>query len=180
MITDLNQVVKGEAPKVSEYLPIPKGEYLVKVAEIKPWESKVKDIYVNKKDENGWLVKDERGNKVTELVKDCTFYMAKVVFEILDEGDFKGKKISDNLTTHPNAMFITENFLYAVDVGQIALNEIQNKCVGLKLIIGVDVESYTKTTKTKDKETGEETSKEEQKETNRIKSYQKLPEVEGL
>lgn len=173
MIMDLNATVKGEKPRVNDFTPIPDGEYKAIVKEIKPWEGITKDIYVNEKDENGWLVKDADGKKVTTLHKDFTFYNAKVTFEILD-GDYKGRKLIENLTTHPNASFITSNFLYAANIGEITVGEIPNKCVGVKMIVGIETDTYTKKTKIKDKETGEETYKEEEKSVNRIKSFAKL------
>lgn len=177
MINDLNQVVKGEAPKANEFSPLPEGEYIVKVKEIKPWESQTKNIYVNQKDENGWLIRDANNKIVKKLHKDFTFYNARVTFEVL-EGEQKGRKLSENLTTHPNADFITTNFLYAANVGEITVGDIPNKCVDAVMIINVEIQEYIKKTTIKDKETGEETVKEEPRKTNRIVDFIKNDRVE--
>jgi hypothetical protein len=135
MIKDLNAKVEGKRP-VNDFTPVPEGQYNVKVVEIKPWKALTKNIMLNTRDNTGRLVKDEKGNLVKELVKDFTFYNADVRLEILD-GEHKGRLLFTSLTTHPNAEFITKNFLYAVGVSEITLNQIQAKCTGLKLIVDV-------------------------------------------
>lgn len=137
MIKDLNAKVEGTRP-TNDFSPIPEGQYLVKVVQIKPWKALTKTIMVNTRDERGRLVRDESGNLVKEQVKDFTFYNADVRLEVL-EGDYKGRLLFTSLTTHPNAEFITKNFLYAVGVSEITLNQIQTKCVGLKLIVDVSI-----------------------------------------
>lgn len=135
MIKDLNTKVEGKKP-VNDFAPIPEGKYKVKVKEIKPWKATTKDIMVNTKDEKGRLVKDDKGNLLKELVKDFTFYNADVRLEVT-EGEHEGRLLFTSLTTHPNAEFITKNFLYAVGVKEITLNQVQTKCVGLPLDVEV-------------------------------------------
>ena len=176
MITDLNQKIDGEAPKQSEYVALPKGNYPVVVKEIKPWVSTTKDIYVNEKDENGYTKKDGKGNKISNLVKDCIFYQAKTTFEVTS-GEFKGRRITENLTTHPNADFIVKNFLFAAGIDNITVGEIPTKCVGVEMELELDVETYDKKTTKKNPETGIETVSTETKETNRIKNFLKLTDL---
>jgi len=133
--TDLNQKAQASAPKSFELLP--EGRYTVRVKEIKPWKQSKKDIKVNIRDENGQVVKDENGKAVTELKKDYIFYGAQMTFEIINDKEYNGRLLFPSLTTHPNASFITENFLYAVNISEIPYAEIQNKCKGL--ILDVDV-----------------------------------------
>ncbi len=135
MIKDLNAKVEGVKP-VNDFTPIPEGRYTVKVKEIKPWKATTKDIQVNTRDEKGSLVKDENGKLVKENVKNFTFYNADVRLEVI-QGEHKDRLLFTSLTTHPNAEFITKNFLYAVGVSEITLNQIQAKCVGL--VLDVDV-----------------------------------------
>ena len=83
------------------YEPLPDGDYKVKVVEIEPWKESVKTIQVIKREENGQPIKDEKGKNVTETVNNCVFYNCRVKFEVV-EGEYKGRFIFHNLTTHPN------------------------------------------------------------------------------
>ena len=137
MIRDLNAKVEGKKSTPKDFSPVPKGKYLVEVNEIKPWKATTKNIQVIVKDKKGYPVK-EKGKNKKELVKDFTYYNAQLSFKIIED-DYKGRLIFDNLTTHPNADFYLENFIYAIRLDEVALNQLQNKAKGLKLTITVDI-----------------------------------------
>ena len=180
MITNLNQKVQAEEPKEFEYKVLPEGTYRVRIKEIKPWEATTKDIKVYLKDEKGFIKKDDKGNKLSELHKDFTFYNARVIYEVI-EGEHSGRQVSENLTTHPNVDFVTKNFLYAANIDNITIGEIPNKCVGIVMDIDVTVDTYDKVSKVRDENTGIETTKTEKKETNRVKGFKRIElEEDGL
>lgn len=133
---DLNGKARAAAP--TSYEPIPEGDYLVRVKEIKPWKETVKDISINVRDEEGLLVKDSEGKLIKELHKNYSFYNANMTLEVID-GEYKGRLLFTSLTTHPNVSFITENFLYAVEVDEVPYAEIQNTCTNKQLEVGVIV-----------------------------------------
>ena len=72
--------------------PIPEGDYRLRVKEIDPWKSTIKTIKVNKRDENGNAIKDEKGNNVTETVPNCEFYNCTAKLEIVG-GEYNGRII---------------------------------------------------------------------------------------
>lgn len=155
------------------YDPIPEGDYKLRVKEIEPWKLSKKDIKVIMRDENGNALKDEKGNNLTELVKDCEFYNCNVKFEVVD-GEFAGKLVFHNLTTHPNMSWSIDNFLYAVGIEELSASQIQGACVGLECDATVYIDTYEKTVQ--NKETGLDEVK--IREVNRIKSLRPLKNVE--
>lgn len=155
------------------YDPIPEGDYKLRVKEIEPWKLSKKDIKVIMRDENGNALKDEKGNNLTELVKDCEFYNCNVKFEVVD-GEFAGKLIFHNLTTHPNMSWSIDNFLYAVGIEELSASQIQGVCVGRECDATVYIDTYEKTVQ--NKETGLDEVK--IREVNRIKSLRPLKNVE--
>jgi hypothetical protein len=160
-----------EAPQQEtkrSYEPIPAGTYNVRVLEIAPWEKQVKDIYINERDEKNRLVKDSDGNTVRSLVKNVEYYNANVTFEITS-GEFANRRLWSNLTTHPNATFITDNFLYAIGAKEMVASEIPTKAVGKTLDVVVEISSYKRTVT--DPDTGLETS--ETRTRNEVKSFRK-------
>lgn len=132
--------------------PIPDGDYTLRVKEIDPWKSNTKSIQVIQRDENGNAIKDENGKNVTEKVDNCTFYNCNVKFEIVDDGEFKGRLIFHNLTTHPNMSWSIDNFLYAVGIEELSAGQIQSACVGKVCEGSVYTDTYEKTVQ--NKETG--------------------------
>ena len=151
------------------YDPIPEGDYKLRVKEIEPWKASKKDVKVIQRDENGNALKDEKGNNLTELVKDCEFYNYNVKFEVVD-GEYAGKLVFHNLTTHPNMSWSIDNFLYAVGIEELSASQIQSVCVGRECDATVYIDTYEKTVQ--NKETGLDEVK--LREINRIKSLRPL------
>ena|SRR5690554_5390736 len=148
MIGDLN--TKFRAREQRDYEILPEGEYNVVVEEINPWEKKTKkNVMIIQRDENGYPLKDEKGNIVKEKVEELTFYLSNVKLRIVD-GEYKDRFIFTNLTTHPNASFITEGFLYAIGKEELTANKIPLECVNEYLTVGVNHRTYEKKTINKD------------------------------
>ena len=146
MIDVLNKVVESRQQTVEgerDFEPIPEGNYSVKVLEIGEWKPLTKDVWVNKRDGNGRVLKDAKGKIEKELHKNLTFYNCDVVLEI-QGGDYDGRRIWTSLTTHPNAEFITQGFLYAVREHKMTYGEIPANCVDKLLEVEVFVEDVEK------------------------------------
>ena len=155
------------------YDPIPDGDYRLKVKEIEPWKKSTKDIKVILRDENGNALKDEKGNNLTELVKNCEFYNCNVKFVVVG-GEFDGRMIFHNLTTHPNMSWSIDNFLYAVGIEELSASQIQSVCVGRECDGTIYTDTYEKSVQ--NKETG--IDEKQLKEVNRIKSLRPLKNEE--
>lgn len=151
------------------YDPIPDGDYRLKVKEIEPWKKSTKDVKVIMRDENGNALKDEKGNNLTELVKNCEFYNCNVKFVVVG-GEFDGRMIFHNLTTHPNMSWSIDNFLYAVGIEELSASQIQSVCVDRECDGTIYTDTYEK--KVQNKETGIDEI--QLKEVNRIKSLRPL------
>ena len=149
MIEALNKVVQGkpQEPQVSQdkksFDTLPEGTYDTKVLEIKEWTPMTKDVWVNKRDGSGRIMKDATGKPAKELHKNLTFYNVDVTLEIT-HGDYKGRKVWTSLTTHPNAEFITQGFLFGIGATKMTYGDIPNQVVGKELSIETFNEPYTK------------------------------------
>lgn len=165
--------VVQESDTKRTYEPIPEGTYNVRVLEVQPWEKKVKDIYINVRDEKGKLVKDESGATAKELHKNVEYYNALMTLEIT-HGEFSNRRLFTNLTTHPNASFITDNFLYAIGAKEMVASEIPTKAVGKGLDVAVEISSYKRTIT--DPDTGLETS--ETRTRNEVKAFRRAPKAD--
>lgn len=157
------------------YGPIPEGDYTLRVKEIDPWKMTKKTIQVIQRDENGNALKDEKGKNLTETVNDCEFYNCSVKFEVIDEGEHKGRLVFHNLTTHPNMSWSIDNFLYAVGIEELSASAIQTVCVGRTCEGSVSIDSYDKVVQ--NKETGIDEIV--VREINRIKSLRPLKNLES-
>ena len=167
--TSLNKKYTAKEGGSLDFSPIPDGIYKARVKEVTPWEAKTQNIKVIQRDENGKALLDDKGDKVTEVVPNCTFYNCNVKMEIIG-GAYDGRMVFHNLSTHPNMPFNIPNFLYGIGLQEIAASEIQEKTKGLICDIDVYTDSYDKTIQNKD--TGlDETQK---KYINRIKSFKKV------
>lgn len=151
------------------YDPIPDGEYKLRVKDVDPWKESIKNIKVILRDENGNVLEDEKGNKQTEMVNNCKFYNCMVRFEIV-EGQYAGRIIFHNLTTHPNMSWSIDNFLYALGLKELTASEIQTACKGKECIGNVYIDEYEKVTQNKETGLDETTTKK----VNRIKSLKPL------
>lgn len=155
------------------YDPIPEGTYSVRVLEIQPWEKKVKDIYINQRDDKNRLIKDPDGKTVQELVKNVEYYNALMTLE-LSEGEYQGRRLFTNLTTHPNASFITDNFLYAINAKAMVASEIPTKALNKTLDVAVEISTYEK--KITDENTGLERSETRTK--NEVKAFRRAGKLD--
>ena len=81
--TSLNKRYTAKEQVAVDYSPIPDGEYRVRVKEVGPWTAKTQNIKVIQRDEDGKALVDEKGDKITELVNNCTFYNTNVKLEIV-------------------------------------------------------------------------------------------------
>jgi hypothetical protein len=113
---------------------IPAGIYNTKVDKIESWKEITKDVMVNLTDDRGRIMRDEDGKIIKELQKDVTFYTADVQLSIT-EGEYTGRKIFTNLTTHPNALFITQSFLHATKSEIMRYADIPTNCLGKTLAV---------------------------------------------
>jgi len=136
---NLDSKVKGKEPQnTGDFEPIPKDRYPFKVKEVKPWKAKTQNINVIVKDKNGYAKKDDKGNVIRELKKDVTYYNADIVLEVRD-GEYKGRLVFGNITTHPNAEFITENFVYAIGLDEVELGKLPNLAQGKTLDADISI-----------------------------------------
>jgi len=123
---------------------IPEGYYAVEVVSIADWKP---TVYKR-------IALSEFGVKTGEVLEDATVYNAQAKLKIID-GDYAGRNLWYNLTTHPNAAFIIENFTYAIDV-KCNLKDLQKEAVGKQIEAYVIETTYNK--KNSDKDTGIETT----------------------
>ena len=159
---------EGTQTTKKSYEPIPAGAYEVEVLEVEPWQSRIKDIYINLRGEDGRLLRDENGQTVRELHKGVEYYTANVKLKVV-EGEHEGRWLFTSITTHPNASFITENFLYAIGQQELTASKIQDVASGSRLRVDVTIEKYDR--KVTDQDTGLE--KTEAKTKNEVKTFKK-------
>ena len=141
----INTVNLNDKAVKKGFVPLANDTYTVTVTSIAPWKETVKDIMVNMRDEKGRIMKDSNGAIIRSLEKDVKFYTADVVLTIKG-GDFDGRKIFTNLTTHPNTKFVTTNFLRALGVEDTTYADIPTVCVGKDLRVETMARSYDKVT----------------------------------
>lgn len=168
----LDTKIKAQAGGGTEFKPIPDGSYPVEIVQIDAWKPSTRDIYVIQKDSNGKNIKKNNKN-VTELVKDYTFYNASVRFSIL-EGEFAGQLIFDNVTTHPNALFKVQNLLYAVDLAELTLKDLQKKALNTQLEIEVKNKKNIYDKETTNPDTGLVTTEHIENMRPEVKAYRRL------
>lgn len=165
MITNLNAVVQGKEAKGFE--PLPAGVYDAVVDTIKPWVAKeFKDALINDRDEEGFVIRDEN-NKTVKVKADFTAYSSDIVLKITS-GDYEGRLIFANITTHPDVSFLLDQFIYAT-VNSCVLAELPEKALGLPVRVNVGVREYVKTVT--DPNTA--LDKEEKRVTNQVKGFYK-------
>lgn len=164
-----------DQPSKRSYEPIPSGNYTVKVLEIQPWEKQIKDIYVNLRDNSGKVIKDATGKNQKELIKDVEYYNSLMTLEV-QGGEHAGRRLFTNLTTHPNASFITDNFLYAINEREMIASDIPKKAPDRFLDVTVEIASYNKTQV--DPDTGIETVEVRTK--NEVKAFKKASLVKTV
>lgn len=168
--TSLNKKYTARESSNVDFSPLPDGKYTARVKEVTPWEAVTKNIKVILRDEEGRAIKDEKGDNVTEMHNNCTFYNCNVKMEIVG-GEYEGRLVFHNLSTHPNMPFQIPAFLYGIGLAEVAASEIQEKARGKMCEIEVYTDSYDKTIQ--NKETGlDEVQK---KYVNRVKNFKQLP-----
>lgn len=168
--TSLNKRYKAREGVAIDFSPIPDGEYTVRVKEVTPWEPKTQNIKVIQRDENGKALVNEKGDKITELESNCTFYNCNVKLEVVG-GAYDGRLVFHNLSTHPNMPFQIPAFLYGIGMNELSASQIQTETKGLMCLADIYTDSYDKTIQ--NKETGlDEVQK---KYINRVKNFKQLP-----
>lgn len=173
--TGLDKTYTAKEGGQPNFDPIPEGEYHLRVKEIDPWKATKKNIKVIQKDENGNALQDDKGNNITEMVNNCEFYNCIAKLEVVD-GEYAGRIIFHNLTTHPNMDWNIPNFLWALGLKDLAASQIQTACKGKECLGNVIIDNYEKTVQ--NKETGiDETVI---KTVNRIKSLKPLKNQEDV
>lgn len=168
--TSLNKKYVAREGQALDFSPIPDGEYTLRVKEVSPWKPVTKNIKVIQRDEVGNALTDEKGDKVTELVNNCTFYNCNVKLEVVG-GAYDKRLIFHNLSTHPNMPFNIPAFLYGLGMKELAASEIQEKTIGKLCLGNVFTDSYEKTVQNKDTGLDEK----EVKYINRVKSFKQIP-----
>lgn len=163
----------------TEYSPIPEGQYKLRVKEVTPWQKETKNLNVIVRDESGNALVDAKGEKLRQMIPNCEFYNATVKFEVVG-GEYNGRLIFHNITTHPNMTFSIPSFLYGIGLDNISAAEIQSLAVGKMCLGNVKIDVYNK--KVQNKETG--LVEEQPKNINRIKSLyplqEEMPTTNGL
>ena len=171
--TSLNKRYTAREGVAVDFSPIPDGTYKARVKEVTPWKSETKNIKVILRGEDGKALVNEKGDKLTELHNNCTFYNANVKMEIIG-GEYDGRLVFHNLSTHPNMPFNIPAYLYGIGMNELSASEIQEKTKDKICLIEVITESYDK--KVQNKDTGlEETEK---KYVNKVKNFKQLPAEE--
>ena len=167
--TSLDRTYTAKEGGQPNYDPIPEGDYRLRVKEVDPWKETIKTIKVIQKDEKGNAIQDANGKNVTETEPNCKFYNCVAKLEVVG-GEYDGRIIFHNLTTHPNMDWNIPNFLYALGLKDLMASQIQTSCKGRECMGHVYIDSYDKVTQNKD--TGiDETVK---RTVNRIKSFKPL------
>lgn len=143
---ELDQVYKPKEAEVIDYAPLPNGDYIVKITNIEDWKQTIKTVQVIQRNANGYPMQDEKGKNITDTVKDCKIYNAKVTFEITSNlpAGTNGRKVFYNITTHPNMPWVIPAFLYGCGMTAIPASQIQKDCLGKTLIITTALKEYTK------------------------------------
>lgn len=175
--TSLDRKYTAKEGGQPNYDPIPEGDYRLKVKDIDPWKEVTKTVKVIKRDENGQVIQDEKGNNVTETIENCKFYNCTAKMEVVG-GEHNGRLIFHNLTTHPNMDWNIPNFLWALGLKDVQASQIQTECKGRECMAHVFIDTYEKTKQ--NRETG--IDEVEVKEINRIKSFKPLetPDTENI
>jgi len=167
--TSLDKTYTAKEGGQLNFEPLPDGWYDLRVKEVDPWKETIKTLQVIQRDENGNAIKDDKGKNLTETIENCKFYNCNVKFEVIG-GEFDGRLIYHNLTTHPNMDWAIPNFLYALGLKDLTASQIQSVCVGKECKGNVYTDTYTKTVQ--NKETGIDETVE--RKVNRIKSLKPL------
>ena len=110
---------------------LPESEYVAVLARVYPWRSVTKNTKVSLRDESGRYIKDDKGNRVKEEVKDLTWFNADVVLAV-KEGVHAGKAIKASLSTHPDMMGQLKSFLYCTGLFGVVAADI-NKHIGAEV-----------------------------------------------
>lgn len=167
--TSLDRKFTASAKGAINYDPIPDGLYTLRVKEVDPWKETKKTVQVILKDEEGNVLKDEKGKNLTETVNDCVFYNCNVKFEVVG-GPNDGRLIFHNLTTHPNMSWSIDNFLYAIGIPELAASQIQSTVIGAMCQGTVYTDTYTKVVQNKDTGIDEEV----ERKINKVKNLKPL------
>lgn len=142
----------GSTKKELNWGDIEDGVYFAELSVVYPWKEITRDT-TQKVKVDGKYQKDENGKFITEPLKDFTWNFTDLVFTIL-EGDYEGLSVRGSLSTHPDMLSSTKQFLYRAKLFDVALADL-NKQLGTKIMINV----RQRTDVFADKETGLEVTK---------------------
>lgn len=125
--------VEVESKSGGDFKPLPKGNYVLKLKEVKDWETKVYPIMnVNLYDAKFQPLKDENGATVKETVTDVSVFTNNMTFEVIEPEAYAGRLVWHKLTTHPNKPWDVPSFLHAMGVAKLPLISVKtligNKC----------------------------------------------------
>jgi hypothetical protein len=152
--------LKVKAKKQEDFEDLPIGKYTVEVVSVDDWEKKeLKNAQISVRDDDGYVVKNEKGKPQKQTIPNLVFYTAKTKLKVID-GEHNGRFITTFLTTHPDALFITEGFLYAIDETEMSVDDMptsnpKSPLKGKTLVVDLDYREYEKTIT--DKDTGIDT-----------------------
>lgn len=136
---------------------VPKGTYNATVVAIYPFKDFKKDAYVNVLGDDGKPIwHDDGSGTIKEMVKDLEWSMADVVYRI-DDGEYAGHGVKGSLSTHPDFVGRTKQFVYNTGLFDTPLNELYKHAGDIKM----SITTYTRTNKYKDKDTGMDVVNEE-------------------
>jgi len=139
---DFGKKVQGKEQKSYDDLPV--GRYTVTVKTVDDWEVKsVKNARVIVRDEDGAMLKDEKGKIKREIIPLLEYATAKVKLEVV-EGEHAGRLIFTSLSTHPDALFVMEGFLFAIDKSEVTLGDVKKECEGEMLDVELNYRIYEK------------------------------------
>lgn len=128
---------------------VPDGLYNATLVTMYPWKEYTGDVNVRLTDEKGWYLKHDDGKFITELQKDVKYAIADLVYRI-NGGEYDGYAVKGTLSTHPNFLRTTKDFLINGKLFDVTLDEVF-KHVGK---VNVGINTRQRTDKFVDKNTG--------------------------
>lgn len=172
MIRSLNEDVKASdvVPNTS-YEPIPKGDYDLRLVSVSDWKPTVlTNVKVITYTDDFRKAVGADGKDITTIVPSLTIYSANLKFEVVG-GDYNGRWIYSNVTTHPNIPWSVPSLLSGLGVPTLKLSQLST-LVDTMCNAKIDIEINTR--KIVDKDTGIESL--EAKPRNVIKRFNKKEE----
>jgi hypothetical protein len=129
MIRTLDDEVVAVESKNSggDFPPVPKGNYTVRLKEVKPWKTKHHDtLVVNVYNPSYEKMKGEDGKDLTETLRDVDIFSTTAVLEIVLPVEYKGRLLFGNITTHPNKPWVVPNFIHSLGFPKYKLSALND------------------------------------------------------